>query len=55
MPWIHVYEDKEQLADRYNVVGIPKTFLLDRSGNIAAVDLHGERLDAAVARLLETR
>lgn len=55
MPWIHVYENKEELADRYKVVEIPKTFLLDREGNIAAVDLHGERLDATIARLLDAR
>lgn len=55
MPWIHLYENKEELADRYKVVGIPKTFLLDRSGTVAAVDLDGESLEAAIVRLLKTR
>jgi len=55
MPWIHVHENAEIVADRYGVEGIPMTFLLDRRGTIAAVNLHGERLAAAVERLLSAR
>jgi len=39
-------------AQAYGVKGIPKTFLLDKEGKIAAINQKGPRLDAAIDRLL---
>ena len=39
-------------AHTYGVRGIPKTFLLDKDGKIAAIDQKGPKLDAAIDRLL---
>ncbi len=43
---------KSQPAQEYGVKGIPKTFLLDKDGKIAAIDPKGPKLDAAIDRLL---
>ncbi|MEM7572361.1 MAG: TlpA disulfide reductase family protein [Bacteroidota bacterium] len=52
----HVSELKKwgtQAAALYGVRGIPKTFLIDRQGNIAAVNLRGAaQIEAALQRLL---
>lgn len=55
IPWRQVLDSRawdSPLAQRYQVTGIPKTFLLDRDGRISAVDLRGERLEVAIERLL---
>jgi len=55
MPWAHAYladTPQSSVARDYNVVGIPKTYLLDRTGRIGGVDLRGRRLGAAIERLL---
>ncbi len=39
-------------AKEYGVRGIPKTFLIDREGNISAMDLRGNALEPAVKKLL---
>jgi len=39
-------------AQIYGVKGIPKTFLLDKDGKIAAINPKGPRLDAAIDKLL---
>jgi len=39
-------------AKTYGVKGIPKTFLLDKDGKIAAINPKGPMLDAAIDRLL---
>jgi len=39
-------------AQEYGVKGIPKTFLLDKDGKIAAINPKGSRLDEAIDRLL---
>lgn len=39
-------------AQTYGVKGIPKTFLIDKEGKIAAINQKGPRLDAAIDRLL---
>jgi hypothetical protein len=40
------------LSKLYNVWGIPRTILIDRTGRIAAKDLRGEKLTEAVDDLL---
>jgi peroxiredoxin len=52
MPWTNVYDGASAIAERYRVTGIPKTFLLDRNGRIAAVDPRGVRLGTTIERLL---
>lgn len=39
-------------ARLYGVSSIPRTFLLDKKGNIAAVNLHGPQLEAKIKELL---
>lgn len=55
LDWIHVSSLqgwKCPAAKRYDVTGIPKTFLLDPDGRIIAVDLRGEKLGETIASLL---
>jgi len=55
IPWRHVFDGlgwNSSLAKLYEVTGIPKTFLVDKDGRVSAIDLRGERLEAAVQRLL---
>ncbi len=40
------------ISKEYGVVSIPKTFLLDKEGNIVASNLRGEALEAKLAELL---
>jgi len=42
-----------RINNPYGVKGIPKTFLLDKEGKIAAINPKGPRLDAAIDRLLQ--
>jgi hypothetical protein len=41
-----------EVSKRFGVIGIPATFLLDRQGMIAAMNVRGGELEAAVRRLL---
>ena len=41
-----------EVSKRFGVIGIPTTFLLDRQGMIAAMNVPGEELETAVRRLL---
>ncbi|MCA9213550.1 MAG: trypsin-like peptidase domain-containing protein [Planctomycetales bacterium] len=55
--WIQVYipdEDKRtKIADRFGVVGIPATYLIDQQGKIVAVNLRShDDIASAVGRLL---
>lgn len=43
----------DEIAKKYNVRGIPATFLVDANGIIIAKDLRGEELRAKVAELLK--
>lgn len=40
-------------AQEYGVKGIPRTFLLDKEGKIAAINPKGPKLDAAIDRILQ--
>ena len=56
MPWQQYFDGKgweNKLAEKYGVLSIPATFLLDGEGKIIARDLRGEALEAEVAKLLE--
>ena len=55
MDWYHVSNLKfwqDPIAQMYKVRAIPKTFLLDKEGNIIAKDLRGPALEAKIASLL---
>jgi thiol-disulfide isomerase/thioredoxin len=59
MPWPEHYEGRKHneggnsLAARFAVSGIPGSFLVDQTGHVVALNLRGEKLDAAVKRLLK--
>lgn len=52
MTWSQYFDGarwKNKLAQKYGVMGIPATFLLDGDGKIIGRDLRGEKLDEALA------
>jgi hypothetical protein len=54
MAWPHIWEpgrEEGELARRYNVRWLPRSFLLDRDGRIVAKDVRGEAISEAVAVL----
>lgn len=44
---------RSPLVDKYGVMSIPTTYLLDREGRIVASDLRGDALQAALSDLLD--
>ncbi|WP_299463498.1 TlpA disulfide reductase family protein [uncultured Microscilla sp.] len=55
LEWLHVSDLKmwnSEAAQTYNVRAIPKTFLIDKQGNILAKDLRGEALKERIAKEL---
>ncbi|MCI0745663.1 MAG: redoxin domain-containing protein [Verrucomicrobia subdivision 3 bacterium] len=46
---------KSDLAQKYNVSGIPETYLIDREGKIAYKGLRGEKLKARIIEMLATK
>lgn len=58
LQWPQVFDggDKADSVQKiYGVMKYPTTVLVDKEGKISAVDLRGEELDAAVAKLLEAK
>ena len=56
LPWPQYFDDanaKNELSERYRIVGIPAGFLLDQDGNVVSLYSRGERLEADVKRLLK--
>ncbi len=55
MPYVSLLDDRgwgaKSIAD-YGIEGIPATFLLDKKGNVVAVDAEGMQLENAVKKLL---
>jgi ankyrin repeat protein/peroxiredoxin len=47
--------EKNALAIQYGVSGIPATFLIDKTGRVAAKDLRGDALESAVERVLNSQ
>lgn len=53
--WPHWFNESggpNPFGKTYNIRSIPATFLLDRSGRLVTTETHGEKLDAALTRLL---
>jgi peroxiredoxin len=56
LPWTQVADlrgPQNEAAQRYNIQGIPQNFLLDPTGKIVAVNLHGDDLVAQLASYLK--
>ena len=56
LSWIHVLDNRggnENSAYVYGVDVIPSSFLLDKEGNIKAIDLEGSSLETEVKSLLK--
>jgi hypothetical protein len=53
MPWLHTFVPdgfRSELSERFEVVGIPRTILVDEAGTIIAVEnLRQERLEKTLA------
>jgi len=56
LPWAVVADrhpaNRQSMAAQYGVRGLPSLFLLDRDGNVAAVNCRGPQLGQQLARLL---
>jgi Thioredoxin-like len=55
LTWTQVSNLKEMndpIAIQYGITQIPTTFLLDSTGKIVAIDMHGEGLKAKINELL---
>ena len=55
MPWRQIRDGKggqAEVAQLYGVSSIPKTYLLDKEGNVVEIGVRGEALDPAIAKLL---
>lgn len=58
LPWRQVLnpgDPAKSITDRYGVTAIPATFLVDGDGKIQRIDLRGDNLEAAVAKLLNAK
>ncbi len=56
LDYVQVYgrEKSQEITKSYGVWGIPSVFLIDKNGFINALNLRGERTEAAVKALLAT-
>jgi len=55
MPWPQYFDGRywsTEFAVKYGIQSIPATFLLDKDGKVAASDVRGPDLEAAIKRLL---
>jgi len=54
--WPHWFNEKggpNPFGKQYNIRSIPATFLLGKDGRLVTTETHGDKLDAALQRLLE--
>jgi peroxiredoxin len=50
--WLHVNDDKGTVANKWNVMYIPNTYLLDKTGKVVAVNPSHAQLDELLQKLL---
>jgi len=50
--WLHVNDDKGVVAGKWNVMYIPNTYLLDKTGKVVAVNPSHQQLDELIQKLL---
>ncbi|MBI3410476.1 MAG: TlpA family protein disulfide reductase [Planctomycetes bacterium] len=56
LPWPNWWcGDDFQIPKRFSVSGLPTTFLLDKSGVVRYVDLHGPEVENTLERLLNEK
>jgi peroxiredoxin len=56
LPWPQYCDGPDwKVQQRYGVLPIPTSFLVDRKGVIAGVGLHGEELEKAIVAALDAR
>ena len=56
LPWTQVADlrgPQNEVAQRYNIQGIPQNFLIDPTGKIVAVNLHGDDLVTQLAQFIK--
>lgn len=51
LPWLQLSDFSNEAGKAYNIRFMPQNFLLDASGRILAVNLHGEELEKKIAAL----
>lgn len=51
--WLHVFDEKAEIAKKYAIVGVPQNYLLDPNGIIIAKNLWGEELEKKLDELLK--
>lgn len=55
MPWPHHYDGRywdNEFGRRFSIRELPTAFLLGRDGRLVTTDVHGDKLEAALSRLL---
>ena len=50
--YAHVNDDKGVVAGKWNVMYIPNTYLLDKTGKVVAVNASHEQLEDLIRKLL---
>lgn len=56
LTWLQVIDPRENGAEsarKWAVSGLPATFLINKNGDVVAIDLDGKELDAEISRLLK--
>lgn len=56
LDWPHSFHDgagRNPFGVKYNIRSIPATFLLDRNGLLVTTETHGDKLEAALKKLME--
>lgn len=53
--WVQVNDPRgwdAQTAARWNIVQLPTTYLINKAGDVVAIDLEGKELEEAISKLL---
>jgi peroxiredoxin len=50
--WLHMFDEKGEVAKKYSITAIPRNFLLDPKGTIIAVNLRGDAVEKKLKELL---
>jgi hypothetical protein len=49
--WLHVFDDKDEIAKKYSISGVPYNFLLDPKGVIIGHNLSEAELEEKLKKL----
>jgi len=52
LEWIHVNDSKGDVAGKWNIMYIPNTYLLDKTGKVVAINPSHEELEQLLQKLL---